>query len=192
MAHRPSGIGDGTVTHTLTALDFTPAGLDTHIAFAGLPGDITSATTTCETTALSITIGDHGYSLAYGEYAWRAMEAAFVQQYGIGIYDGIHAAGNCEGLATAISQKCYWDYCVGHKAELKAICVRGVDEAINRAYEKLAAHRFDLVHFLSGTAQLVDADADLVVEALAAGAWDAEINAGMGLRHVPATFTATK
>jgi hypothetical protein len=52
--------------------------------------------------------------------------------------------------------------------------------------------RFDALHLAAGSATLVDADHDGAVEALAAGVWDAEINAGMGLRHVPATFTATK
>jgi hypothetical protein len=179
-------------THTLTGLDFNPAGIDAHITFDGDLNDVTTATATFRATSTTATFGDHGYSIAYGEYAWRAMEKAFAASYGASIYDAVLAAVDCEGLATTISQKCYAGYCVGHKAELKSICTRGVEEALVRAYNKFAEQRFDLVHFAAGTATLVDANKDLDVEALTGGVWTAEINAGQGLRTVPATFTATR
>lgn len=185
-------IGSGSATHTLTSLDFTPAGIDAHITFDPDWNDITSATTTYAATGTAATLGDHSYAIAYGEYAWRALEHSFYTTYGMYTYDAMLAAVNCEGLATTVSEQCYSGYCVGHKTELKAICVRGVEEAIVRVYQKFAEQRFDLVHFVSGSATLVDADGNLDAEKLESGVWDAEINAGVGLRHVPATFTATK
>jgi hypothetical protein len=185
-------IGSDAATHTLTGLDFSPAGIDAHLTFDPTLNDITSATTTYHATGTAAALGDHGYAIAYGEYAWRALEAAFVATYGMGTYDALLSAVNCDGLAATLAQKCYVGYCVGHQTELKQICTRGVEEVINRAYAKFAEQRFDLVHFASGSATLVDSDTNLVVETLASGVWDAEINAGQGLRHVPATFTATK
>jgi hypothetical protein len=185
-------IGSSTATHTLTGLDFSPAGIDTQIAFDPTWNDVTSTTATYSATSTAAAFGDHGYAIAYGEYAWRALETAFVTTYGMGTYDALLTAVNCDGLAATIAQKCYAGYCVGHETELEQICVRGVEEVINRAYAKFAEQRFDLVHFASGSATLVDSDMDLDVETLASGVWDAEINAGQGLRHVPATFTATK
>ena len=50
----------------------------------------------------------------------------------------------------------------------------------------------DAVHFASGTATMNDTNSDGSTDTLTSGVWNAEINAGQGLRTVPATFTATK
>ncbi|MBA3538450.1 MAG: hypothetical protein H0T79_02375, partial [Deltaproteobacteria bacterium] len=83
-------------------------------------------------------------------------------------------------------------YCVGHQAELTAICERGVDEIVARVRAKITALRFDALHLAAGTALLVDANGDGDIEQLAQGVWTAELNAGQGLRPVPATFTGAK
>jgi hypothetical protein len=185
-------IGTGSATHTLTALDFTPAGIDAQITFDPTWDDITSATATYQASGTTASIGDHGYAIAYGEYAWRALESAFLTTYGMDTYTALLTAVDCDGLSTTISEKCYGGYCVGHKSQLQAICARGVEEVIVRAYEKFAEQRFDALHFAAGTVTLVDSDANLVAEKMTSGVWTAEINAGLGLRPVPATFTATK
>jgi hypothetical protein len=185
-------IDGSSVTHTLTGLDFNPAGIDAHITWDVTWNDITTTTATFRASRTTATVGDHDFAIAYGEYAWRAMEQAFIAHHGLGIYDTVMAAVNCEGLATSISQKCVSGYCVGHKTELKAVCVRGVEEVVERAYRKFAEQRFDMLHFAAGSATLVDADNNLDAEAMTGGVWTAEINAGLGLRPVPATFTATR
>lgn len=185
-------VGGGNATHTLKMIDFNPAGIAATFAVEAFPADIISATPTCSTADKSMSIGDHGFAIHYGEYTWRALEAAHVATYGMTIRDALGAAMNCPALATVISQKCYWGYCVGHQTELTTICERGLDEAVERAHAKVAELRFDALHLASGTAELVDADNNLVAEALASGIWSAELNAGMGLRTVPATFTAAK
>jgi hypothetical protein len=38
----------------------------------------------------------------------------------------------------------------------------------------------------------VDDDGDGVADRIVDGAWDAQMNLGLGLRHAPATFTATR
>jgi hypothetical protein len=48
---------------------------------------------------------------------------------------------------------------------------------------------WDAMRFSSGTATLVDADADGVAEALAEGAWTASIDAGQGPRAIFGGFT---
>lgn len=185
-------ITEGSSTHTLTALDLTPAGLDAVYALDALPADVIAASPTCSSEDQTLSIGDHGYAIPYGEYMWKAIDASFIASYGMDIRATLGAAVNCSALAGVIANKCYWGYCVGHQAELTAICERGLDEAVERAQAKVEEMRFDAVHFAAGTATLVDDNGDGVVEALASGVWTAEINAGMGLRHVPATFTATK
>lgn len=184
---------DGThATHTLAAIDLAPAGIAARVELSALPADVIAASTTCSTEAGALALGDHGYALAYGEYIWRGIDQAITAEYGTGLRGVIGAAVNCPALAKTIASKCYWGYCVGHETQLASVCEAGVDELVERAHAKVAAYRFDALHFAAGAALLVDADADGAAEALAAGVWTAEINAGLGLRHVPATFTATK
>jgi hypothetical protein len=95
---------------------------------------------------------------------------------------------NCPSLANTIASKCVLGVCVGHASELTTICEAGLDEIVDRVHAKVAALRLDALHLAQGSATLVDANHDGVAEALASGIWTAEINAGQGLRHVPATF----
>lgn len=185
-------VAGSVATHTLKAIDLAPAGIDVRVELDALPGDIITATASCSSTDGALTLGDHAYALAYGEYIWRAVDQAVSAQYGTDVRGVIAGAVNCPALAHTIAAKCYLGYCVGHEADLTAICEAGIDEVVERAHDKVAAMRFDALHLAAGTAMLVDADDDGAVEALAGGVWTAEINAGMGLRPVPATFSATR
>jgi hypothetical protein len=181
-----------TATHTLKTIDLSPAGINVQVSIEAAPADIISATPSCSSASGTLALGDHSFGLAYGEYIWTAINQAVTAQYGSDVHGLISSAVNCPALAHTIAQKCYWSVCVGHEQQLTEICEAGVNEVVERAHAKFSEMRFDAVHFISGSATLVDADSDGNVEALSAGAWDAEINAGMGLRHVPATFTAAK
>lgn len=185
-------IAGTTATHTLKTLDLTPAGLNVVVSITALPDDVIAATTTCSTAQGALALGDHAFALRYGEYMWTAIDHAVTQRYGTDLRGVIGGTVNCPALAQAVAAKCYFGVCVGHAAQLTAICNKGVDEVVERMHDKVAAMRFDALHVASGRAALVDADQDGDAEALAAGTWDAEINVGLGLRRVPATFTATK
>jgi hypothetical protein len=147
---------------------------------------------TCVSSAGALAIGDHTYGLAYGEYIWTALNHKMVAEYGYDLRGALGAAVNCPSLAHTVANKCVWDYCVGHETQLTDICEAGLDEVAGRVHDKLAEMRFDALHFIAGEATLVDANLDGVAEALAAGTWTAELDAGQGLRHVPATFTGER
>ena len=123
---------------------------------------------------------------------WRAVNDEMVADHGTDIRGALGSAINCPALAQRISTKCVLSVCVGHATELTSICERGLDEVVERAHTKVAAMRIDALHFAAGSATLADANQDGVADRLDAGMWTAELNAGLGLRHVPATFTATK
>jgi len=178
-------IAGATATHTLVALDLAPAGLAATFPLGGLPAAITAATATCAQQPGTLSLGAHGYALPYGEYVWQALDARMVAERGTDIRGTLGAAVSCPTLATTISNKCYWGVCVGHRAELLAICERGLDEIVDRVHAKLAAMRFDALQLAQGDAIVVDADTF-------DGTWTAQINVGMGLRNAPATFTATR
>lgn len=171
-------------THTLQQVDLPAFGTSYEIAV--------TETATCSSSAGTLSIGDHTYGLEYGEYIWKAMNEQMVATYGVDLRGALGAAVNCPSLAATVADKCVWGVCVGHEAQLTDICEAGLDEAVERVHEKLAEERFDAMHFITGSATLVDSDKDGVAEALAAGTWNAELNAGQGLRHVPATFTGSR
>ncbi len=185
-------IDGGVATHTLTTLDLAPAGLDVQVALGGLPNEIVSATTTASTRSSTLSIGDHMFSVAYGHYAWMALEASITAQYGTDIRGLLGAAIDCPSIARTVANKCVWGQCVGHEADLVTVCERGLDEVVSRAKAKLETFRFDALHLAAGTATMIDANRDRLAESLTNGVWTAEINAGQGLRHAPATFTATR
>jgi hypothetical protein len=185
-------VGSGTATHALTTLDLTPAGFDVTIALDDLPADLRSATPTCTSSKGTLSIGDHTYGLPYGEYIWTAINRSMVAQYGVDLRGALGAAVSCPTLAHTIAMKCVWGYCVGHETQLTEICEAGLDEAVARVHDRLAEERFDALHFATGTATLVDSNNDGIADRLDGGVWTAELNAGLGLRHAPATFTASR
>jgi hypothetical protein len=177
----------GTAVHRLTALDFRPAGLATVLPLTALPGDVITATAAMTATPTALTLGAHEHGVAYGQYAWQALEAACTASRGAALRPTLGAVVNCPALASRIASKCVLGVCVGHAAALTELCERGLDEVVDRAHAKLASVRFTALRFAAGTATPADA-----ASRLTGGVWTAELNAGQGLRPVPATFTAIR
>jgi hypothetical protein len=175
-------------THRLTAIDLAPAGITARLAL-----DVEISTPAAVTSrAGAVSIGDHRFGLDYGVYLWRATDAATAAQYGAGIRAAIGSAVDCPQVAHTIANRCVLALCVGHADLLEELCEAGLDEVVGAAHDKIADLRFDALHFAAGSARLVDHSGDGIAEALTEGVWTAEINAGVGLRPVPATFTATR
>jgi hypothetical protein len=185
-------IDGNTATHRLTTLDLTPAGIDSQLELGQFPNEIVSQTTTASTSRSTLSIGDHMFSVAYGHYAWLALEAKITAEHGLNIRGLLGQAVNCPAIAATVANKCVWGQCVGHQAELTTICERGLDEAVSRAKAKLETFTFDALRLEAGSATMIDANNDRLAERLTNGVWTAEINAGQGLRHAPATFTGTR
>ena len=167
-------IDGNTATHALVALDLSPAGLAQTVPLAVVP----AATASCTQASGTLSIGTHGYALAYGEYVWQAIQAE------VDIRATLGAAIACPTLARTIASKCYWGVCVGHTAELTELCERGLDEIVDRVHDQFTATRLDLLQLDAGTAAIA---ADSLT-----GTWSAQVNAGQGLRSAPASFTATR
>jgi hypothetical protein len=185
-------VGAARATHRLTKLDFLPAGLDAWLPLDDLPLDVISAEApaACEDGAL--TLGDHRYGLPYGRFAWQAVEAAVIAQYGAGMRELLGSAVNCPAVADTIARKCVFSLCVGHEAQLLELCERGLDEVVARARAKMESLRFDAIRLEAGSAKLAGVAADGIAARLEGGVWTAQIDASAGLRPVPATFTAAR
>ena len=184
----------GTVArHRLTALDLTPTGIDVRVPIGGLVGDLLTQDTAAAVTAAGVlTLGDQRFGVNYGEYAWQAIDAVSLLQFGHSVRDALGTAVNCPNLAHNIAGKCALGVCVGHEALLTSLCEDGLDAIVDLAHDRMADLRIDLLHLASGQAALVDATGDRVADRIIAGTWQAELDLGQGLRHTPATFTGTR
>lgn len=176
-----------TATHTLTRIDFAPAGIDVSIEL----GDLATQTASCAVDQSTLTIGDHAYGLPYGEYAWSALVSQITATYGKAPRALLGDAIDCPAVARAVAAKCVLSVCIGHQAELTEICERGLDEVIAVAQRKVESLVFAAIRNERGTAALTDRDHDGRIDQLA-GTWTAQINATQGLRSVPATFVGIR
>jgi hypothetical protein len=192
-----------TATHRLTALDLTPTGIGVRLPIGGLAGDLLSQDTSVavdptpdDATTLvddrdagaMLLLGEQHFGLNYGEYAWQGVEALSHALFGAGVRASLGNAIDCPRLARAVSTRCVLGACVGHEAELTAICEGGLDAIVGIAHSRVAAMRLEAFHILSGEATMTDDDGDGIGDTITAGSWQAELNLGLGLRHAPATF----
>jgi hypothetical protein len=182
-----------TATHRITGLDLSPAGLAVKLPISGLAGDLlTQEPDLVIADAGALMLGDQHFGLNYGEYAWQGVEAASRALFGDGVRASLGHAINCPTIARNVAGKCVLNVCVGHEAELTSICEGGLDAIVNFAHDRMAAMRLEALHLAAGQATLVDDDGDGVGDRITGGAWQAELNLGLGLRHTPATFTGTR
>jgi hypothetical protein len=185
--------GGEKATHTLTALDLRPTGIDFRLPIGGLAGDILTQNPTISVSeGGNFGLSEQHFGLNYGEYAWRGLELASQQLFGAGIRATLGKAINCQGLAHTIADKCVLNVCVGHETELKSVCNGGLDAIVDFTHDRMAAMRLEVFHFASGNARLVDDDGDGYGDRIVDGVWAAEMNLGLGLRKAPATFTGER
>ena len=185
---------DGGSTHALTMLDFSPTHvLNVKIPISGLASDIlTQHPSIVVNEGGAFTVGDQAFGLLFGEYAWNAVNAACTAEFGKDIRGTLGSAVNCAGIAHTIANKCVLGVCVGHEQLVDDICEGGLDAVVNVMHDRFAQLNLEALHYASGTARLVDDDGDGVADRIVDGSWDAEMNLGLGLRHTPATFSATR
>jgi len=186
-------------THHLRAVAFAMAGGEVRFDLAAaeeLPLALSVAVATqidASPAQAQLALGDHAFGFAYGELAYAAIETAVQARYGTDVRGLLAAAIDCPTLATAIAGRCVLGQCVGHATELRAICDAGVDYIADELRAHFAEARFDAVALHAGSATLVDGDtADGRADVIDGGVWTAEIDAGLGPRAAPGTFTGAR
>lgn len=179
-------------THRLARLDFAPAGLDASLSLADLPAGIGTASATAARTGGALVLGDHRFGLAFGEYVWQALDSVALARHGAGVRGLLGAAVDCPALADAVANHCVLGVCVGGRDLLVELCERGLDEVVGLAQRRIAEVRFDAIRLAAGTTRLADPDGAGIATRLAGGVWTAQIDAGQGLRPVPATFIGAR
>jgi hypothetical protein len=149
-----------------------------------------------------VSIGDHAMGIPFGRYALTALGAALQREYGSPSVAGALATiVDCGGMAASVADRCVGvslaRVCVGHEAELTAVCAAGLEAAASRLEEQVLDIDYKAIHFVSGAATVTgvlrdEASATATASALAGGVWTSIID----LRQVPqeatATFTAAR
>jgi hypothetical protein len=181
-----------TAHHRLTGLDLTPAGAAIIVPIRGLAGELLGQDTQAGSAGGALVLGEQHFGVAYGEYAWQGIEAMSRARDGSGIRDVLGAAIDCPGVARRVAARCVLGVCVGHDAELTAICDAGLEAIVELAHDRIAGYRLEVLHLAGGAATLADDDRDGIADRLTAGTWQAELDLGAGLRHAPATFTGVR
>jgi hypothetical protein len=94
-------------------------------------------------------------------------------------------------MAAAVADECVAGVCVGHEADLRALCEAGIDYLADELAARFAETDVEVLAMREGTAWLRDEDGDGTVEGLD-GWWSAELDLGMGPRPTSVTFTGTR
>jgi hypothetical protein len=179
-------------SHRLTVLDLSDTGLALDVPITGLAGEILSQTPTVSLAADALTLGEQHFGLNYGDHVWQALEDASRARFGGDIRARLGDAISCPVLARGVATRCILPVCVGHEAELTSLCEAGLDAVVDLAHDRMAELRIEALHLASGQATLVDHDGDGIGDVLTGGTWQAEIDLGQGLRHVPAVFAGVR
>ncbi len=182
----PDERGFAVAKHMVTELHWQPVdGADTSVPLGDTIGTSVEVWVDSDGDRTEMVFGEQGFGLPYGDYAWEALEAQVKERTGRDIRDQLSVVADCAGMAASVADQCILGQCVGHEAELTEICEMGLDAAVDLIEEQVSSYRFDAVSLHSGAAAVTPAG-------FPKGIWDAEIDAGMGARPVPARFTATR
>jgi hypothetical protein len=144
-----------------------------------------------------LAVEDHTFGVPYGAYAYVVLDEALRDRYGVGIRGALGALLDCPALGAAVGGRCVLGLCVGHAADLTAICEQGLDLVAEQVRDRIQDLSFDALYLQHGDAALWDAPApggsrDGRVDRLDGGVWKASIDLGGGAHDVPARFTGTR
>ncbi len=192
-------LNGATATHRLDTVEL--AVMDHALAYdvaplAGLGVELEAscaATITRDRSGTTVALDGHGFGLPYGRLAWRAMDDLVRARYGRDLRALLGDQVPCQAIATAVAVRCVLGVCVGHQAELAAICVAGLDRAVSELRERVEAATVEPIALAAGQARLLDGSpADGVASILDDGTWSARLDLGQGVRPAPASFAGIR
>lgn len=189
------GVGQG--HHRVEAIVLSPLSEDPIlvpaeiVALAGEDDVVVSIERSSTGDTAELALGEHAFGLPAGEIALAGIDQLLERTAGVpDLRAAIGAIVDCDAVAEAVAEQCVAFVCVGHEADLRAICEGALDQATAEIEAQFAALDFNAVHLLSGAATLV-AGENGRYDAITDGVWDARLNAGMGERESRATFACS-
>ncbi len=150
-------------------------------------------------SAARASVGDHAMGVPFGRYALQALDLALLAGWGAAdVRSMIDGVVDCAAMGRSVAGRCVGFVCVGHEAEVEAVCAAGLDEVAARIEARILALDYEAIRFQAGTATPEDvtlgaaepapATADRLVE----GVWTATVDMGQGAEPATATFTAAR
>ena len=140
-----------------------------------------------------MSISDHTMGLPFGRYALQALDGILLAEYGAENVEAyLTSSVDCPAMAASVASRCISIVCVGHTAELVAICQGGLSEGARQIENQILGLDFKAIHFQNGTANAVGSTVSLPNDttSLTGGVWAATIDFGDGPQPAIATFTA--
>ena len=166
-------INRGIARHHLIAIDF-PA-YQKRFELGGEAGEVIEGMPAITAEGNSLELGEHALAIGIGAYAWDAVDAQ-VANLG-GIRGALGAGTQCTYVALEVATKCIGATCVGHLGELQQLCERALDHIVDIGRDEASAFRFTSLR-LRGSAGMLDANKDHVMDGLFGGSWAAQATAG--------------
>jgi hypothetical protein len=145
-------------------------------------------------SAAVMSISDHTMGLPFGRYALQALNGILLAEYGSENVEAyLISSVDCSAMAASVASRCISIVCVGHAAELVAVCQGGLSEGAKQIENQIRGLDFKAIHFQNGTATAVGSTVSLPnnATALTNGVWAATIDFGDGPQPATATFTAS-
>ncbi|MBE7453113.1 MAG: hypothetical protein HS111_30865 [Kofleriaceae bacterium] len=189
-------LAGGAATHRLDTITLEVQGraLSYDVApLAGVGVELEVPVTAAVGDAGALSVSGHGFGVPYGKLAWRAIEDQVRARYGADLRGLLGRQVDCPAMAASVARRCVLGVCVGHEAELRAICEAGLDEAVAQVRSRVEAATVQPLALDAGAATMYDgAFSDGVCSSIEGGVWTARLDTGHGLRPAPATFTGAR
>jgi hypothetical protein len=175
-------------THTVTGIAFELGDVNVVVPIGGLKADAIDQQVTVSVAERGLIVfGDHQFGIAFGEHVWQGLNLASRTVFGSDVHASLDETIDCVQLSQAVASKCIDDQCVGHQAAIQTVCEQSLDQLVTDLSLQFSAFDSDLVHYVAGSARLVDEDGDGLANAIEEGVWDSELV----MVPVRGTFTAS-
>lgn len=176
----------GRVDHTITGIEFH-LGVDVIVPVGGLAADsIAQQVAVSVAEAGRISFGEHEFGLAFGQHVWHAINLASQTMYDTAPAGALASRIDCGALALSVASRCVDSDCVGHPGQLQTICEQSIALLASNLGTGLTTFDATTVHYVAGTARLVDDDNDGLASQIEDGVWTPELMLG----PARGTFTA--
>jgi hypothetical protein len=184
-------VAGGSAQHRLLALGFDVGDATASLDVAGAPGATVATTASVfgYGSESSLTLGAQIFGLPFATHALHAVDGALVRRGGGDLRAVIGDAIACEALALAVADECVMDECIGHPAELLALCEAALDRLVDELGSRHADAAPGTLLLGSSGMRMFDRDGDGIGEELA-GNWQARLDRGDGPRRAWGPFAS--
>ncbi len=141
-----------------------------------------------------LAIGDHKFGVPVGKYVLLGVNGALKIRFGkASLSEALHTVIDCAAVAKGVAAKCVGPVCVGHEADLREVCSKGLDQVASQVESKITAISIDILQFHDGQARMWDAPAkggamDGLVDRLEQGFWEATLSVAKTSKPVATPF----